>query len=154
MRRKAKASVRACSRITGRLLLRACEDLGAGWVSMSIAKATLISKRVYKRMLLKVCRLKVFSSVNLASYDTRQGKTTDGERASGSTIARREGCTRPFARRASFLGGCSRTYVGSVERAERNVSIDNIEQFACALGNGYQRFAEARLIVRPFGLWP
>ena len=34
----------------------------------------------------------------------------------------------------AFLAGVHRTYVGSVERAERNVSIDNIEQFACALG--------------------
>jgi transcriptional regulator with XRE-family HTH domain len=30
--------------------------------------------------------------------------------------------------------GVHRTYVGSVERAERNVSIDNIERFATALG--------------------
>lgn len=34
----------------------------------------------------------------------------------------------------AFLAGVHRTYMGSVERAERNVSIDNIEQFAVALG--------------------
>lgn len=33
----------------------------------------------------------------------------------------------------AFLVGVHRTYMGSVERGERNVSIDNIEQIAVAL---------------------
>ena len=32
------------------------------------------------------------------------------------------------------MAGLHRTYVGSIERAERNVSIDNIERLAGALG--------------------
>jgi transcriptional regulator with XRE-family HTH domain len=32
------------------------------------------------------------------------------------------------------LAGLHRTYVGSVERAERNVSIDNMERLAAAAG--------------------
>lgn len=32
------------------------------------------------------------------------------------------------------LAGLHRTYIGSIERAERNVSIDNMERIAHALG--------------------
>lgn len=41
------------------------------------------------------------------------------------------------------LAGLHRTFVGSVERCERNISLDNIERLAKALG------VEIETLVRP-----
>lgn len=41
------------------------------------------------------------------------------------------------------LAGLHRTYVGSIERSERNVSLDNIEQLANALGLDVAAMLEA-----------
>jgi len=41
------------------------------------------------------------------------------------------------------LAGLHRTYVGSIERGERNVSIDNIAKLAAALGTAPSKLLEA-----------
>jgi DNA-binding XRE family transcriptional regulator len=51
------------------------------------------------------------------------------------SILWRERKARGLSQRAlAQLAGLDRTYVGSVERGERNVSIDNVERLAEALG--------------------
>lgn len=46
--------------------------------------------------------------------------------------------------RLAALSGLHRTYVGSVERGERNVAIDNMERLAAALDLGVAQLLEGR----------
>jgi transcriptional regulator with XRE-family HTH domain len=39
--------------------------------------------------------------------------------------------------------GLHRTYIGSVERGERNVSIDNMERLAVAVGSNIEQLLES-----------
>lgn len=47
------------------------------------------------------------------------------------------------------LVGLHRTYVGSVERSERNVSLDNVERLASALGVDIAELLSENLIRLP-----
>jgi transcriptional regulator with XRE-family HTH domain len=46
------------------------------------------------------------------------------------------------------LVGLHRTYVGSVERSERNVSLDNVEKLAAALGVDITELLSEHLIEK------
>jgi transcriptional regulator with XRE-family HTH domain len=64
----------------------------------------------------------------------------------------RERKARGLSQRAlAQLAGLDRTYVGSVERGERNVSIDNVERLAEALGIELAAlFKRIRPAIRPW----
>lgn len=65
----------------------------------------------------------------------RRGKQHQSARFRLAQHLRAERAARGLSQeQLADMAGLHRTYVGSVERAERNISLDNIEQFALALG--------------------
>lgn len=65
----------------------------------------------------------------------RRGKQRQSARVRLAKRLRAERAARGLSQeQLADMAGVHRTYLGSVERAERNVSIDNIEQLALALG--------------------
>jgi len=65
----------------------------------------------------------------------RHGKVAKSARERLAQRLRYERANRGLSQeQLADLAGVHRTYVGSIERSERNVSIDNIEQLATALG--------------------
>lgn len=65
----------------------------------------------------------------------RRGKQHQSARFRLAQNLRAERAARGLSQeQLADMAGLHRTYVGSVERAERNISLDNIEQFAMALG--------------------
>lgn len=65
----------------------------------------------------------------------RRVKSKPTARERFAACLRSERAARGLSQEAlADLAGLHRTYVGSVERSERNVSIDNMERLAAAFG--------------------
>ena len=56
------------------------------------------------------------------------------QQAVGAAIRRRRGALELSQERLAEVCGLHRTYIGSVERGERNVSIRNLQRICTALG--------------------
>lgn len=80
-------------------------------------------------MLLKVCRFKVITNVILLR-DSRYFKSKDNFCEKFTQIQNKLNLSQEDL---ADLAELHRTYVGSVERAERNISIDSMERLANAL---------------------
>ena len=81
-------------------------------------------------MLLIVCRHIVIKQVGYIPMSKKPTKY----RVIFANNLRKFRCEKNLSQEAlAELTGLHRTYVGSVERAERNVSIDNMELFAKSL---------------------
>jgi len=91
-------------------------------------------------LLLKVCRPKGITDGNLRVLWEDAGvrwKTARERLARHMRALRAElGVSQE---RLAELAGLHRTYIGSVERCERNVSLDNVERIAQALGVDVER---------------
>jgi transcriptional regulator with XRE-family HTH domain len=77
-------------------------------------------------MILKVCRLIVFIKLNRRTMNIIQ--------IVAKNIKKYRLLKDLTQEQLAELSGLHRTYVGSVERAERNLSLENLERIAKALG--------------------
>ena len=85
-------------------------------------------------MLLKVCRLYVIFGAIFPKMGDR-AKSAPHPRLTLARNLRRIRAKKEISQEElASLAGLHRTYVGSIERCERNVSIDNIAKLAAALG--------------------
>lgn len=90
-------------------------------------------RRRADRVLLIVCRLKVVNRQD-SRVPTKSAKNLRARRALGTAIKRLRGQKGLSQEALASACGLHRTYVGGIERGERNVSIDNIERISIALG--------------------
>lgn len=88
-----------------------------------------------------MCRRKVIQMLSIRAMPPRQQDKL--QRALGVTIRHRRETLGLSQEALAELVGIHRTYVGSVERGERNVSLQNLALFAGAL-----RWRLSELIVR------
>jgi transcriptional regulator with XRE-family HTH domain len=61
----------------------------------------------------------------------------------GQNLRRKRETLRISQEDLAEKAGLHRTYIGSVERGERNVSIDNMERLAVAVGSTIQQLLES-----------
>ena len=79
--------------------------------------------------LLSVCRRIVVNRFNISGL-----KRPYARKILAQNVRAKRAALSLSQERLADRAGLHRTYVGSIERAERNVSIDNIEKLAAALG--------------------
>ena len=61
----------------------------------------------------------------------------------GQNLRRKRETLRISQEDLAEKAGLHRTYIGSVERGERNVSIDNMERLAVAVGSTIEQLLES-----------
>src|SRR6266850_2165633 len=96
------------------------------------------------------CRLVVTTALTVGvvkhhtSAVSSTGKPIDGRRLIAANLRRLRALRGLSQEALADRAGMHRTYLGSVERAERNVSIDNVCRLAWALGVDVRRLLTSK----------
>jgi DNA-binding XRE family transcriptional regulator len=89
--------------------------------------------RTLRALLLIVCRLIVYSSVSFIGVPSGKKTNRDLNVVAGRNLRRLRGKLGKSQDEFSDLAGLHRTYIGAVERGERNITLDTLERIAAAL---------------------